>query len=76
MFKIVLERQKCTSCGICEDTCPKIFELIDDGFSHIKGANVEDVEELEIEDADCSADAAAVCPAMCIHVYENGKEII
>lgn len=76
MFKIVLERKKCTSCGTCEDTCPEIFELIDDGLSHIKGANVEDVEELEIEDANCSVDAAEVCPVMCIHVYENGEEIV
>ena len=76
MYKIVLERKMCTSCGTCEDTCPEFFELIDDGLSHIKGSKIGDVEEIEIEDADCALDAAETCPVMCIHVYEDGEEIL
>ena len=49
MAKIKLEREKCIGCGSCAALCPKYFELIDDGKSHIKGATKQDVEELEVE---------------------------
>lgn len=76
MFKITLERNKCTSCGTCEDLCPEHFELAEDAFAHIKGSKKAEVEELELEDEDCFMDAAENCPAMCIHVYKDGKEVL
>jgi len=49
----------------------------DDGFSHLKGSKkVGENEEIEMDDAGCNIDAAESCPAICIHVYENGKKII
>lgn len=76
MFKVVVERDKCTSCGTCEDTCPELFELDETGFSHIIGSErVENKDELETENEQCSVDAAESCPVMCIHVYEDGVEL-
>lgn len=75
-YKIVVERNDCTSCGICEQECPDFFELDDENLSHIKGSNrVGDNDELEVEDAGCVPNTAILCPAFCIHVYEDGKEI-
>ncbi len=39
MSKIILEREKCIGCGSCAVLCPKYFELINDGKSHIIGAD-------------------------------------
>ena len=39
----------CTSCGLCEDTCPEVFEI--DDFSEVKSGAVFDGNEDEIEEA-------------------------
>ncbi|MDD3985189.1 MAG: ferredoxin [Methanobacterium sp.] len=33
-FKVVVERDKCTSCGSCEDVCPELFELDEVGSTY------------------------------------------
>ncbi len=77
MFKLVVERDRCTSCGSCEDLCPELFKLDDTGISHIiNSERVGNNDELEIEDEKCIMDAAESCPVMIIHVYEDGDELI
>jgi len=68
MPKIKLEREKCIGCGSCQALCPKYFELIDDGKSHIKDAVKQDVEELEVEKIECAQAAADACPVQCIYI--------
>ena len=70
MPKIKLEREKCIGCGSCAAVCPKYFELIDDGKSHIKDANKQEVEELEVEKIECAESVAESCPSQCIHVQK------
>jgi ferredoxin len=41
----------CTGCGICEDICPDVFEVADDGLSHVIDPNA-------CEDAGCCEEAA------------------
>jgi ferredoxin len=45
----------CTGCGICEDICPDVFEVGDDGLSHVIDADA-------CEEADCCEEAAEECP--------------
>lgn len=68
MSKIQIEREKCIGCGSCQAICPKFFKLEEDGKSHIEGAPKQDVEELEVEKAECAVQAAEACPVQCIHV--------
>lgn len=68
MAKIKLEREKCIGCGSCQAVCPKYFELIDDGKSHIKEAAKAEIEELEVEKIECAESASEACPVQCIHI--------
>lgn len=76
-YLVVVERDKCTSCGTCEDMCPELFELDSESLAHIKGSKrVENNDELQLENDECSLDAAESCPVMCIHIYEDGEELL
>jgi len=68
MAKIKLEREKCIGCGSCAALCPKYFEIVDDGKSHIIGSTKQEVEELEVQKIECGESAAEACPAQCIHI--------
>ena len=49
-----VDEDLCTGCGLCEEICPAVFELGDDGLSHVIG----DCEE----NMDCCQEAADSCP--------------
>ncbi|MFA6190145.1 MAG: ferredoxin [Candidatus Staskawiczbacteria bacterium] len=68
MAKIILKREECIGCGSCAAVCPKYFEMVDDGKSHVVGAIKQEVEELEVEKIECSEAAAETCPVQCIHI--------
>lgn len=35
-----VDQDLCTGCGLCAQICPEVFEIGDDGYSHvIKGAD-------------------------------------
>ncbi len=51
----------CTGCGICEDICPDVFEVADDGVCHVIDPNA-------CEDAGCCEEAADECPEGAISI--------
>lgn len=76
-FKVEIVRPECSGCELCTQTCPDFFEMASDGFSTLKGGKrVGDNDELELEDAACTKEAATDCPVNCIHVYENGQKSV
>ncbi len=76
-FKLEIVRAECTACELCSSECPDLFAMADDGLSTLKGGNrVGDNDELELDDPACGRDAAADCPANCIHLYEDGNKVI
>lgn len=58
MSKVVVE-STCVGCGLCEQTCPEVFKVEDDGLAHVVG-----------NPADCSnlQDAVDQCPVNAIKV--------
>jgi len=35
-MKVLINRENCIGCGVCEALCPEVFEIDEDGFSKIK----------------------------------------
>jgi ferredoxin len=70
-MRIILEKSKCIGCGSCVALCPKLFELSEEGKSHLKGARFDpktEEETLEISKSECAEEAAEVCPVQCIKI--------
>jgi len=59
--KVSIDKELCTGCGLCVDSCPDIFELDGD----IAKPKVEIVPEAAEE---CIQQAAEDCPASAIKV--------
>jgi ferredoxin len=60
--KVTVDQEKCIGCGNCQDVCPDVFAIEDDGKSHVKkGAPL---------DKECVKEAAENCPVEAITVEE------
>lgn len=54
MSKITIDTDKCVGCGLCEQSCPEVFELNDEGLATVKSQEVNDnvkeaVEQCPVE---------------------------
>ena len=36
MAKVSVDASTCVGCGLCEQSCPEVFEIQSDGIAHIK----------------------------------------
>ena len=54
----------CTECGVCEETCPEVFQLGDEGAEVIEGADLVANEE-------SLKQAADECPVEVIKLQEE-----
>lgn len=63
-MKPVVDRDLCIGCGNCEDICPEIFRISDDGLAYVIAE--EPGEELY----GCARDAADSCPVDAISIAE------
>jgi ferredoxin len=78
-MKVTINREECTSCGTCWETCPDMFEENpDDSLNQIvekyrlKGNNAVGIPPETFED--CAVRAAELCCAEVIHVEESWNE--
>jgi ferredoxin len=63
-MKAHIDRDGCIGCGLCEEICPEVFHLADDGLAEVIADQVpEDVEDKALEAADS-------CPTQAITVEE------
>ncbi|MHA1743251.1 MAG: ferredoxin [Candidatus Heimdallarchaeota archaeon] len=51
---VKVDSSKCIGCGLCASICPKVFEIGNDGKSHVKEGYKEKVG--------CEEEAAKGCP--------------
>jgi len=62
MMKAVVDRDTCMGCGLCESTCPALFEMDDEEKAKVI------VEEIAKQDEACAKQAAEECPVTAITV--------
>ena len=62
MAKIKVDHEKCIGCGACSSLCPNVFEVKEDGKSHI-------ISE-DCKDCNCD-DAINSCPVRAISSDDN-----
>jgi len=64
-MKIILDTNKCISCGACWALCPKFFEQGKDSKSSLQeGLSQNGHQEMrEVKSAECAKEAAESCPA-------------
>jgi ferredoxin len=63
-MKPTVDRDLCIGCGACEDVCPEVFELGEDGISMVI------TESPGPERYGCVRDAAEDCPVGAISIGE------
>lgn len=62
-MKAVVDQETCTGCGLCESTCPEVFELSED-VAEVK------VDEVPEDSNESAKQAAEDCPVEAISVEE------
>lgn len=77
-MKVWIDQDLCTGDGLCEEICPQVFTLLDDGLAYVKegdrilndpgGSNGVAAVPEGYEDA--VAEAAEECPGECIFISD------
>ena len=39
MAKVTVDVSTCVGCGLCEQSCPEVFQVQGDGIAHVKGSS-------------------------------------
>lgn len=50
MVKVTIDTSTCVGCGLCEQSCPEVFQVQGDGIAHVKAQicvehNLQEVAE-------------------------------
>lgn len=61
-MKVQIDSDACTSCGLCCDTCPEVFDMDD-----VAVVKVDEVPEDAVESC---REAVEGCPVECIEIIE------
>lgn len=61
MAKVTVDAATCVGCGLCEQSCPEVFEIGGDGIAHVKAHScaIHNLQEV-----------AEQCPVNCIKINE------
>lgn len=59
MAKVIVDASLCVGCGLCEQNCPEVFEMKDDGVAHVKTSKCSSCDLKEVADQ-CPVNAITV----------------
>jgi ferredoxin len=64
-MRAIVDTDLCIGCALCAETCPEVFVMMDDGFSHPMG------DSIPHEEYDCVQEAIEICPVSCISMVAD-----
>jgi ferredoxin len=75
-MKVWIDQDLCTGDGLCEEICPPVFTLLDDGLAYVKDGDTVmnepgGAQQMVLVAADLEAqvaEAAEECPGECIFI--------
>jgi ferredoxin len=78
-MKVWIDQDLCTGDGLCEEICPSVFTLLDDGLAYVKQDGVvqnnpggaQGTAEVPAEFMDAVIEASEECPGECIFVQRD-----
>ena len=78
-MKVWIDQDLCTGAGLCEEICPAVFTLLDDGLAYVKeGTDVKSapggaagVAVVPAEFEDAVVEASEECPGECIFIEQD-----
>lgn len=77
-MKVWIDQDLCTGDGLCEEICPQVFTLLEDGLAYVKedGRVLDDpggsegLAAVASDHEDAVREAAEECPGECIFIEE------
>ncbi len=75
-MKVWIDQDLCTGDGLCEEICPSVFTLLDDGLAYVKDGDkvlsepggAEGLAPIPDGLIDSVVEAAEECPGECIFI--------
>lgn len=75
-MKVWIDQDLCTGDGLCEEICPAVFTLLDDGLAYVKDGQVvcndpggaQQMAAVPEDLEDAVQEASEECPGECIFV--------
>jgi ferredoxin len=75
-MKVWIDQDLCTGDGLCEEICPAVFTLLDDGLAYVKDGQVvcndpggaQQMASVPADLEDAVQEASEECPGECIFV--------
>ena len=75
-MRVWIDQDLCTGDGLCEEICPPVFTLLDDGLAYVKeGDSVKNnpggaagVAVVPPDQEDAVVEASEECPGECIFI--------
>ena len=59
MAKVTVDVSTCVGCGLCEQSCPEVFQIQGDGIAHVKAQSCSEHNLSEVAQQ-CPVDAINV----------------
>jgi ferredoxin len=78
-MKVWIDQDLCTGDGLCEEICPSVFTLLDDGLAYVKQGDdvlsspggAEGLARVPAGMEDAVVEASEECPGECIFIEKD-----